>query len=74
MPEALSRRDELERMRKRLSEAFYSDETKPADLSPLSRRLMEVDRELEAMDAAEAEDDVGRALETPDEELDADSL
>lgn len=74
MSDQASRREELERMRDRLSAAFYDSDTKPADLSPLSRRLMEVDRELEALTAAESEDDLGRALEVPDEEFDPASI
>lgn len=38
------------------------------DLAALSRRLLEISKELEAMDAAEGEDDIGEAAVTPDEE------
>ena len=72
MTEASERRTELVAMRTRLSDAFYDNDTRPADLSPLSRRLMEIDREIEALDAAEAED--ADDAPTPDEPFDPSSL
>lgn len=41
------------------------------DLAALSRRLLEISKELEAMDAAENGDDIGEAAVTPDEEWSA---
>lgn len=38
------------------------------DLAALSRRLLEISKELEAIDAAEKGDDIGEAAVTPDEE------
>jgi hypothetical protein len=38
------------------------------DLAALSRRLLEISREIEAIDAAEHGDDIGEAAVTPDEE------
>lgn len=72
MSDAQDRRAELVAMRERLSSAFYDADTRPADLSPLSRRLMEVDREIEALDAAEAED--AEDAPTPDEAFDPSAL
>lgn len=37
------------------------------DLASLSKRLMEIQREIRAIDAAEDGDDVGNAAATPDE-------
>lgn len=37
------------------------------DLAALSRRLLEISKELEALDAAEKGDDIGEAADTPDE-------
>lgn len=37
------------------------------DLAALSRRLLEISKELEAMEAAEGDDDIGEAAVTPDE-------
>ena len=38
------------------------------DLASLSRRLLEISREIEAIDAAENGDDIGEAAVTPDEQ------
>lgn len=38
------------------------------DLAALSRRLLEISKEIEAIDAAENGDDIGEAAVTPDEE------
>lgn len=72
MSSSSSRRADLEKMRERLSQAFYDPDTKPADLSPLSRRLMEVDRDLEAINTAEAEDE--EDVPTPDEEFNPEAI
>lgn len=37
------------------------------DLAALSRRLLEISKELEGLDAAEKGDDIGEAADTPDE-------
>lgn len=42
------------------------------DLASLSRRLLEISKEIEALDAAENGDDIGEAAVTPDEEWSAD--
>src|SRR5437868_5496523 len=38
------------------------------DLASLSRRLLEISKEIEAIDAADNGDDIGEAAVTPDEE------
>lgn len=38
------------------------------DLAALSRRLLEISKELEAIDAADKGDDIGEAAVTPDED------
>lgn len=38
------------------------------DLAALSRRLLEISKEIEAIDAADNGDDIGEAAVTPDEE------
>jgi len=38
------------------------------DLASLSRRLLEISKEIEAIDAADKGDDIGEAAVTPDEE------
>lgn len=42
------------------------------DLASLSRRLLEISKEIEAIDAADNGDDIGEAAVTPDEEWSAD--
>lgn len=44
----------------------------PRDLAALSRRLMEIVKDIEAIDAAEEGDDVGDAAATPDEQWSTD--
>lgn len=61
-----TRRDLLAALRDQI--AGEIDRGVPArDLASLSRRLLEIARDLEAMDAAENGDDVGAAAGTPDE-------
>lgn len=43
----------------------------PRDLAALSRRLLEISKELEAIDAADGDDDIGEAAVTPDEAWDS---
>ena len=64
------RRDMLEAMRDRIAIAVDSDTTPARDLAALTRRLMDIAKELEALDAQESEDDIGRALDIEDEEFD----
>lgn len=62
-----SRMDLLVAMRDKI--AAELDEGVPArDLASLTRRLMEITREVEAILAGERGDDVGEAADTPDEE------
>jgi len=46
----------------------------PREATPLSRQLEAIAEKLEALDAAESEDDIGRAIHTPDAPFDPDSL
>ena len=63
---ARSRRDLLVALRDQIAEAI--DAGVPArDLAALSRRLLEITRDIEAIDAEEGGDDVGEAAETPDQ-------
>jgi hypothetical protein len=41
------------------------------DLASLSRRLMEISKEIEDLEAEESEDDIGRAAAVPDEAFSA---
>lgn len=62
-----SQRDLLVAMRDRVAKDVESPNTPARDLAALTRRLMEITKEIEAIDAREAEDGDGPA-HTPDEE------
>jgi hypothetical protein len=63
-----SRRDLLIALRVRIAQAVESRDTPPPALAALSRRLLEIAREIEALGAEGAGDDVGKAAATPDEQ------
>lgn len=54
--EAGSRLDELKAMRRRLAKAMDDPNTPARDLAALSRRQLEIGREIEAIEIAEDED------------------
>jgi hypothetical protein len=61
-----SRRDLLVAMRDKIARDL--DDGVPArELASLTRRLLEIAKDIEAIDAAEDGDDVGEAAATPDE-------
>lgn len=62
-----TRRELLVAMRDRVAKDVESPNTPARDLAALTRRLMEITKEIEAIDAREAEDGDGPA-HTPDEE------
>ena len=66
--ESGSRRELLTVLRSRIAAAIDSPDTHPRDISPLSRRLLEIAEELELLDAADRGDDIGEAAATPDQE------
>ena len=55
-------------MRTRIAEAVGDPNTPARDLAALSRRLLEIAKDLKALDAAETDDDIGQAAATPDED------
>jgi hypothetical protein len=63
-----SRRELLVALRSRIAASVEDPKTPPRDLAALSRRLLEIAREIEAIDAEEADDDISAAAATPDEE------
>lgn len=68
--ESGTRRDELVAMRARIAKAIDDPNIRGADLAALSRRLLEIGKEIEAIDVATEQE--GRdANPSPDEELDA---
>lgn len=54
--EAGSRLDELRAMRRRIASAMDDPQTRPVDLAALSRRQLEIGREIDALVVAEDED------------------
>jgi hypothetical protein len=68
-----SRRELLVAMRSRVATAVEDPNTPARDLAALTRRLMEIAKDIEAIDAAEAEESRGREA-TPDEEWDSSAI
>ncbi|WP_280331507.1 hypothetical protein [Nocardia wallacei] len=68
------RRELMVALRDRLARAVEDSETPPRDLASLSRRLLEVAREIEAIDADDTEDDLTKAASTPDDEWDPEAV
>jgi hypothetical protein len=62
-----SHRDLLVALRSRIAQAVEDPNTPPRDLASLSRRLLEIAKEIEAIDADDQGDEVGAAAATPDE-------
>ena len=69
-----SQRDLLVAMRARVAQAVEDPKTMARDLAALTRRLMEIAREIEAIDSRAGGDDIGDAASTPDEEFSAEAL
>ena len=61
-----SERDLLVAMRDQIA-TNLDNGVPPRDLASLTKRLMEITREIKAIDAAENGDDVGNAADTADE-------
>lgn len=69
-----SARELLAALRDRLAKAVEDPNCPPRDLASLSRRLHEITRDIEAIDAAAGEGGISDAVATPDEAFDADAL
>lgn len=65
--ESGSRREELVAMRRRIARALDDPNTSARDLAALSRRQIEISKEIEAIDLREAEEGSG-VVETADEQ------
>ena len=63
-----NRRELLVALRTRIAQTVEDQDTPPRDLAALSRRLLEIAKEIEAIDAGKREDGIGEAAATPDEE------
>ena len=62
------RRELLVALRARIATDIDNPNTPARDLASLSRRLLEIVKEIEALDAEAGTDDIGDAAATPDEE------
>ena len=62
------RRDLLIALRARIAADIDNQNTPPRDLAALSRRLLEIVKDIEALDAEARMDDNGEAAATPDED------
>jgi hypothetical protein len=68
-----SRRELLVAMRSRVARAVEARETPPRDLASLTRRLLEIAKEIEAIDKA-AEEEARDASAAADEEFDSSAV
>ena len=59
---------ELKAMRRRIATAVSDPNTPARDLAALTRRQLEISREINAITSVEKKDEIGAAAETPDEE------
>jgi hypothetical protein len=69
-----TQRELLVAMRARVAHAVEDPKTMARDLAALTRRLMEIAREIEAIDSRAGGDDIGDAAATPDEEFSTETL
>ncbi|AKU15755.1 hypothetical protein VV02_07650 [Luteipulveratus mongoliensis] len=69
-----TRRDELVAMRARIAKAIDDPGIRGADLAALSRRLMEIGKELEAYDARASEEASESAAAATDQPFDASAI
>ncbi len=71
--ESGSQRDQLVAMRSRIAKAIDDPNIRGADLAALSRRLLEIGREVDAIDAA-SEQEARENAEVPDDAWDASAV
>lgn len=72
--DAGSRRELLVAMRTRVARAVQDPNCPARELASLTRRLMEIANDIEAIDAASGEGGIGEAVATPDQAFDATAL
>ena len=72
--ESGSRLDELLAMRRVIARHVDSEDTLARDLAALTRRQMEISREIEALRLESEGDAIGNAADSPDESFDASSI
>ena len=72
--EANDERALLVALRTKLAMTIQDSATPPRDQASLSIRLMQINRDIQAIDSRDEGDDIGKAAGTPDEEFDADAI
>lgn len=72
--ESGSRIAELRAMRRIIARRLDDDSTMARDLAALSKRQMDISKEIEALMSEEEGDELGKAADSPDETFDPSSL
>ncbi|AJD82226.1 hypothetical protein PBI_KESHU_6 [Mycobacterium phage Keshu] len=72
--EKLDRRDLLMRMHERVENAVFDADTPPRDLAALTRRLMEISKEIEVIDLQRAQQGGGTKQAPADEAFDGEDV
>jgi hypothetical protein len=72
--ESGSRVAELRAMRRIIARRLDDDSTQARDLAALSKRQMDISREIEELMAEEEGDELGKAADSPDEGFDPKAL
>lgn len=67
-------RQELVALRARIAKAIDSPDIRGADLASLSRRLLEIRKEIESIDAREEQEEDDNAAEVEDGDFDASAV
>ncbi|NUO35875.1 MAG: hypothetical protein HOQ45_02465 [Nocardioidaceae bacterium] len=67
-------RDLLEAMRDRIAEAITDPDCPKRELAALTLRLANIVKEIKALESAEGEDNIGKAMDTPDAKFDPDAI
>ena len=69
-----SQRELLVALRSRIASAVADPNCPARDLAALSRRLLEIAKDIEALDFSEGQDEIGRAAATSDESWDESAI
>lgn len=69
-----SRRELLVALRRRIAATIAESSTPARDLAALSRRLLEIARDIETIDIEAGGDELGNAADIPDASFDAEAL
>jgi hypothetical protein len=69
-----TRRELLVALRKRIATSVNDSSTPARDLAALSRRLLEIARDIETIDIEAGGDELGNAADIPDDAFDSEAL